>query len=145
MARSQSKNFRLQLTESSPPAWETVAFGQSDSFALSNSEVDATTKDSGGWSEVFPAGSIKTATIEASWVFADEETHQRVADVALSADPVITARVIDQDSGRYYAGEWLVTSYTLEGASAEGFVVANVSMRNVGPIDSGVESPSSSS
>lgn len=133
MPRMESKEFRIAV--SGTGGWDTIAYGQSDTFNIENSEVDATSKDSGGWSEVFVPGTIKTATLEGVFHFAqDEDGHTDIATIALSDTPVITARIKDGDSSLAFTGQWMITSFSLEGGAPEGFVSANISLRNVGPI-----------
>ena len=145
MAKSQGKRFRVQVpssTAGTPPDpdtnadWESIAVTSSDAFTLTNSEVEDTDKDAGGWRGIFTAGSIKSISATSSFAFADEASHSKLDEVSMNVDPNIDLRLVDLDLGTYKSGNFHIADISRTGET-EGFVTADVTFNSNGVVTSG--------
>lgn len=103
-----------------PGTFLLIAAGTSHTLTINNTEVDKNSKDSGGFREIFPEGSIKSVTISGSWIFQETADHDAVRDVAMStSNPAATFR-FNLGGTRRITGEFQVSSYEHNG-DTEGF------------------------
>lgn len=146
MAKSQGKNLRVQIPADSVTGdpdptvsadWTSIALTSSDGFTVTNTEVEDTDKDAGGWKGIFTAGSIKSLSATSSFAFADEVSHAKLDEVAMSANPNIQLRLVDLDDGTFKSGNFHIADMSLTG-EVEGFVTADVTFNSNGIITTGV-------
>ncbi len=112
--------------------YTTVAAAISDTLTITTSTVEVNTKDSGGFRDLFPAGSIKGIDIAAQWQFTDTTDQQRVRAIAMLSDPSANFRILD-GSGMEFEGRFQLTQYEAAGET-EGFVQVNISLSSTGVI-----------
>lgn len=104
----------------------------SDGFSISNSVIERNTKDSSGWTEVFPSGTLKTMSGTISGEWNDSAAQQRLKAVAESLDPKANFWAYD-GAGNKYVAEFQIENYELTGET-EGFVTFSCSLRNNGTV-----------
>lgn len=110
----------------------TVAAATTHSLSISNSEVEFNTKDSGGWRDLFPTGSIKNISISASFQFTNTADQDRVKTIAMAADSSANFKFRD-GSGEEFSGNFQITSFDLTGET-EGFATFDISLSSNGII-----------
>lgn len=116
----------------SPETFSKIGATTSDGFTIANSVVERNTKDSSGWTEVFPSGTLKTfsGTISGEWN--DTAPQQRLKAIAESLDPEVNMWAYD-GAGNKYVASFMIESWELTG-EAEGFGQFSCSLRNNGTV-----------
>lgn len=117
----------------SPEAFSLIARGTAHSVTINNTEVEVNTKDSGGWRDVYPEGSIKSLSVTMDGVY--EETADQEALRALAMSTVKPAGNFRLNLGgtRRFTGEFQVSSYQHSGET-EGFAAFSVQLSSNGII-----------
>lgn len=110
----------------------TVAAATSHSLSVNNSLVEFNTKDSGGFRDLFPSGSIKSLSVSGSFQFVNTADQDRLKTVAMLADPSLNAKFID-GSGDEFDGNWQIASFELTGET-EGFATFDITLESNGPV-----------
>lgn len=103
-----------------PGTYSLIAAGTTHSITINNTEVEKNSKDSGGWREVFPPGSIKSIAMSMQGIFKETADHDLLRNIAMStSDPAANFR-FNLGGTRRLVGEFQVTSYEHSG-DTEGF------------------------
>lgn len=134
MADIQGKAIFVYIGDGATPTENFTKIGAttSDGFTISNSVTERNTKDSSGWTEVFPSGTLKTMNITISGEWNDTSAQQLLRDVAESTNPEANFKITD-GAGDAYAGAFQVENFELTGET-EGFGQFSCSLRNNGVI-----------
>lgn len=134
MADIPGKNITVKI-EDAPSAgtYTKIARATVHRMSLNNTEVEVSHKDSGGWRDLFPEGSIKSMQITMSFQFSGSAEQELLASVARSTtNPAANFQFIDGNGDRY-VGEFQVSTYEL-GGETEGFANADATLSSNGPV-----------
>ena len=132
MADIPGKDVTLHV-EDSPGAgtYTKVAKATVHGLTINNTEVEVSHKDSGGFRDLFPEGSIKSAQITMSVLYDASATHALLFTTAMSAtNPAANFRFLD-GSGKILAGEFQISTIEL-GGETEGFASADLTLSSNG-------------
>lgn len=103
-------------------------------MVLNNSEVEVSHKDSGGWRDLFPEGSIKSMQVTMSLLLDDADAPQ--AELRSRAEstvkPAANFQIVD-GAGDRYVGEFQISTFEL-GGETEGFGATDITLASNGPI-----------
>lgn len=102
-----------------PETFGLIAAGTSHSVTITNTEVDKNSKDSGGYREVFPAGSIKSCQISMTGIYTETANQEALRNM-VNADPPSGNFRFYLGGTRMIEGQFQVTSYEHSGET-EGF------------------------
>ena len=108
-------------------------------LTISNSEVEVSHKDSGGFRDLFPQGSIKSLGITMSGLFDGTAAQLRLRAVAESTtDTSANFRFVD-GNGEELQGRFQVSSFEF-GGETEGFASYDATLASTGVITRQAES-----
>lgn len=121
MPNIPGKNVLLEIGDGGAPEnFSTIASGTSNSFTINNTEVEVNSKDSGGFRELFPEGSIKSIAMSMSGVYKETADQDALRNVAMSTvDPSANFRMT-LGGTRRITGRFQVSNYEHNGET-EGF------------------------
>lgn len=106
--------FLLQLESSAGSGtYTTVAALRATSLTLNKAVVDITNKSGNGWQEIMPGGGVKSASISAGGVYADDAS-QALMITAFNATTHWNAKIIDE-AGNSFSGAWNIDSLAFSG------------------------------
>lgn len=134
MADIQGKMIFVYIGDGATPTenFSKIGATTSDGFSISNSITERNTKDSSGWTEVFPSGTLKTMTISISGEWNDTSAQQLLRNAAESTDPQANFKITD-GAGDVYEGEFQIENFDVTGET-EGFGQFTCSLRNNGTV-----------
>ena len=134
MADIPGKNVTLFIEDSDGAGTYTkIAKATVHRLSVNNSEVEVSHKDSGGWRDLFPEGSIKSMQITMSMLFDGTAAQLRLRALAESTtNPAGLIRFVD-GNGERLSGEFQISSYEY-GGETEGFASADATFSSNGVI-----------
>lgn len=134
MADIPGKTVTLRIEDSAGSGTYTkIAKATTHRLSINNSEVEVSHKDSGGWRDLFPEGSIKSMQITMSMLFDGTAAQVRLRNVAESTtNPAANLQFVDGNGDRL-VGEFQVSSYEY-GGETEGFASADATFASNGPV-----------
>jgi predicted secreted protein len=98
MARQKARSFILSISdEMTTPTYTPIAEIQTQTLTINNSEEDVTSKDSGGFTELFSEGSVKSVSLSVDGIVTDDTDFQNLEDKAISTTPKGDFRITDED------------------------------------------------
>ena len=102
-----------------PEVFTKIATCKEHSAKINNTVVEKNSKDSGGWREVFPPGSIRSVDLSLSGIFKESADQEALRRLAMSETPQANFRFYFGGTRRL-TGLFQVTDYEHSGAT-EGF------------------------
>lgn len=102
-----------------PEVFSLIAAGTSHSLTINQTEVEKNSKDSGGWREIFPTGSIRSISLSMSGIFRETADQDALRNLVMSSNPEANFR-FNLGGTRRITGKFQVTSYEHSGET-EGF------------------------
>lgn len=99
------------------PTAITVATARQNSFTISHTQVDTTTKRDNGWGSTLAGGGTSEMTFTLEGVFLDEEYDNTLRGYAF--DGSSNAYTIVTGNGDSYSGNFVITSQTVGGDQKE--------------------------
>jgi TP901-1 family phage major tail protein len=130
--RGRDVTVKIGQDDGPPETFVTIASATVHTFSVNNTEVEVNTKDSGGWRDLFPDGSIKSIAVSMSFLFVDSAEQDQLRTLAESAAPAANFELHD-GSGDVLTGEFQVTQYETTGET-EGFAQVSVTLASNGII-----------
>lgn len=117
----------------SPEVFSLIAAGTSHSMTINNTEVEKNSKDSGGWREVFPEGSIKSISLSMQGIFKETADQDLLRSLVMSTSNPAGNFRFNLGGTRRITGEFQVSSYEHSG-DTEGFAQFTASFVSNGVI-----------
>lgn len=102
-----------------PEVFSLIAAGTSHSMTVNQTEVEKNSKDSGGWREIFPVGSIRSISLSMTGIFKETADQDALRNLVMSSNPEANFR-FNLGGTRRITGKFQITSYEHSGET-EGF------------------------
>ena len=123
----KSRNFKVYLGDGqTPEVFTVVAALKETSYDIENPEVDISTKDSDGWRELMPDGSLKKMDVAGSGYINQASRTLLTGKVTGGS---IDNYEVRYDDGSKYAGQYQMTKLSGSGGS-EGAEEFNIEMKS---------------
>lgn len=115
-----------------PEVFTLIAAGTQHDLTINNTEVEKNSKDSGGWRELFPEGSIKSMALTMQGIFKETADHDALRNLAMSTVKPAANFRFSLGGTRRMTGEFQISNYQHSGAT-EGFAgfTANFSSNGI--------------
>jgi TP901-1 family phage major tail protein len=115
-----------------PEVFSLIAAGTSHSMTVNSTTVVKNSKDSGGWSEIFPDGAIRSVSLSMSGIFKETADQDALRTLSMADPPSANFR-FTLGGTRRITGNFQVTSYEHSGET-EGFASFTASFESNGVI-----------
>ena len=125
------KSVRIYMGDGgAPEVFTLIGTSTLDELDINNTLVEKNSKDSGGWRELFPPGSIRSLSMAISGIFTDSAVQEALRQLTMSADPQANFR-FHFGGTRRIVGAFQVSNYKHSGAT-EGFAQFSAQFESTG-------------
>lgn len=127
------RDFLLKVSDGvSPTTYTTVAGLTDTTLRINGNPVDVTNKSSGGWSESFAAGGIRSVELSGSGIFDSVSTQIETIQTAILNQTNIEAELVSGKGDRFL-GTFTVPTFERAG-SHNGAETFSMSLQSTGPV-----------
>ena len=114
MAAEKGSAFLLKIGDGeSPVGYSTIAGLRTTQLSVNGEPVVITSKDSGGWRELWSGAGVRSVSVSGAGVFTGSDAEQRMKNHALGG--VIDAYELSFESGEKMQGDFLVSRLDYSG------------------------------